>query len=53
MCGGKKIKNEFNLNIPIYTLYHPVESENIPLFDMDKFIENKNLFFCRKMVFTI
>jgi hypothetical protein len=38
----KKIKCELNLNIPIYTLFHPVVSNNIPLFDMNKFIENDN-----------
>ena len=38
----KKIKCELNLNIPIYTLFHPVVSDNIPLFDMQKFIINEN-----------
>ena len=39
----KKIKCELNLNIKIYTLNHPVLfNENIPLFDIDKFILNDN-----------
>jgi hypothetical protein len=38
----KKIKCELKLNLPIYTLFHPVVSDNIPLFEMQKFIINEN-----------
>ena len=38
---NKKIKCDLNLDIPIYTLTHPVFN-NIPLFNMNEFIENEN-----------
>jgi hypothetical protein len=38
----KKLKCELNLNIPVYTLCHPVVSDNIPLFEMNKFVYNEN-----------
>jgi hypothetical protein len=38
----KKIKCELNMIIPVYTLYHPVISENIPMFNMNTFIYNEN-----------
>ena len=36
----KKINIELNLKLDIYTLYHPVVSENIPLFNISNFIDN-------------
>ena len=36
----KKIRCELSLNIPIYTLTHPVLNNNIPLFKMEDFINN-------------
>ena len=36
----KKINLELELNIPIYSLYHPVISENIPQFNITNFINN-------------
>ena len=38
----RKINEELNLDITIYTIYHPVVSENIPYFDMQSFIDNDN-----------
>uniref|UniRef100_A0A6C0E181 DUF5672 domain-containing protein n=1 Tax=viral metagenome TaxID=1070528 RepID=A0A6C0E181_9ZZZZ len=38
----KKIKCDLNLDVPIYTLMHPVVAENIPLFSVDDFIMNEN-----------
>ena len=39
----KKINCELNLNIKIYTLKHPVVfDDNIPLFDIESFIQNPN-----------
>ena len=38
----KKINIELNLKINIYTLFHPVVTENIPLFNLDLFISNEN-----------
>jgi len=41
---NKKITCDLNLNIPVYTLKHPVVSDNIPLFNIDNFIQNENKF---------
>jgi hypothetical protein len=38
----QKIKCELNMVIPIYTLFHPVISDNIPMFNMKTFIYNEN-----------
>jgi len=38
----KKINIDLELSIPIYTIFHPVETSNIPLFDINKYLENKN-----------
>lgn len=37
-----KIRCELNLNVKIYTLKHPVVFDDIPLFDMDSFVQNPN-----------
>jgi hypothetical protein len=34
--------NDMNINIPIYTLKHPVEKNNIPIFNLDDFNNNNN-----------
>jgi hypothetical protein len=38
----KRINDELKFNIPIYTLKHPVQETNIPLFDFNKFLINEN-----------
>jgi len=38
----KKIKCELNLNVKIYTFKHPVIFEDVPLFNIDSFIQNPN-----------
>lgn len=38
----KKIRCELNFNIKIYTLYHPVVNDDIPLFSMESFLQNEN-----------
>ncbi len=38
----KRINIDLDIPTPIYTLFHPVESQNIPMFDLTKFIDNKN-----------
>jgi hypothetical protein len=38
----KKIHCDLELNVQIYTLKHPVTTNNIPLFNMDSFIFNNN-----------
>jgi SAM-dependent methyltransferase len=34
--------NDMNINVPVYTLKHPVESCNIPLFNMNDFNNNND-----------
>ena len=34
--------NEMNINIPVYTIKHPVEKSNIPIFSLDDFNNNNN-----------
>ena len=41
---NKKIKCDLNLNVPVYTLMHPVVTDNIPLFNISEFIQNENKF---------
>ena len=36
----KRLKEDYNINIPIYTLKLPVIQNNIPCFDMNKFLLN-------------
>ena len=38
----KKIRCELGLDIKIYTIYHPVLNNDIPQFNMVKFVENEN-----------
>ena len=34
--------SELNISVPVYTLKHPVETDDIPLFCYDKYINSKN-----------